>query len=1065
MFRKMNRILLSFCLVLIVSVCKVSAQQNSMETIGRIFTNIPDSIQTSVYWYWLSDNISKEGIIKDLHAMKQAGINRAFIGNIAMNPSETPYGNVKIFTSEWWDALHTALKTAGDLNIEIGIFNGPGWSQSGGPWVKPEQAMRYLAFADTLVKGGTHIHLQLRQPKDTFQDKFVIAYPYITGNSVTPSKQYYSANNKIMIDQDSVIYFSSADKITARSLMLYPDEHDIFTKAELYFKNNEGNYVLLKSFEVNRTNSQLNVGFDPYAAVTQSFEQTNSDSFKLVFTHSSKDAAFKNIILSGMPVVEDYKEKTLAKMWQTPHPLWDAYLWPQQAAVNDTSLIIRQNKVIDISDKMQPGGLLDWDAPQGEWIISRVGMTPTNVTNTPASPEGTGLEVDKMSKAHVATHFDAYIGEILSRIPPEDRKTFKVVVQDSYETGGQNWTDSFKQDFMQQYGYDPLPYLPVMEGKVVGSEDVADRFLWDVRRLVADKIAYDYVGGLRDVSHKHGLTTRLENYGHWGFPGEFLQYGGQSDEVGGEFWTEGYLGNIENKAASSSAHIYGKTKISAESFTAGGQTYARYPALLKQRGDRFFCDGINNTLLHVYFLEPNDTMPGVNTGFGTEFNRYNTWFSQMHPFTQYLKRCNMMLQQGKYVADVAYFIGEDAPKMTGVQNPPLPKGYSFDYINAEVIMKRLSVKNGRFVLPDGMSYALLVLPELNNMRPELLKKIQQLMNDGGTILGPRPERSPSLQNYPFADDSVKMLAQTLWGASTQDGKCNNAYGKGRMINGYSIEQVLADMHIQPDMQSRGAKDSLLFIHRHEAGADIYFLSNQSSKKVSVNPVFRVTGKQPELWNPLDGTQRDLSNYTNNNGTTEMPLQLDVAGSVFIVFRKPQTITTSRKNNYNEADTVFSTPLTNQWKIQFDTAFRGPAKAVVSNTLFDWGKSADSSIKYYSGKAVYTTNFNWKGDDVQHEKILLDLGNVTATAAIKVNNKDVGGIWVAPYSIDITNALKKGNNTLEITVANTWVNRLIGDQRLPVEKRKTWLSYNPYKPDSELQASGLLGPVKIIGIKY
>ncbi|MGN6213671.1 glycosyl hydrolase [Parafilimonas sp.] len=1064
MFRKMNRILLSFCLVLTVSVCKVSAQQNSMETSGRIFTNIPDSIQTSVYWYWLSDNISKEGIIKDLHAMKQAGINRAFIGNIAMNPSETPYGNVKIFTPEWWDALHTALKTAGDLNIEIGIFNGPGWSQSGGPWVKPEQAMRYLAFSDTLVKGGTHVHLQLRQPKDTFQDKFVIAYPYIASDSITPSKQYYSANNKIMVEQDSVIYFSSASKTTVRSLMLYPDDHDIFTKAVLYYKNNEGNYVLLKSFEVNRTNSQLNVGFDPYAAVTQSFEQTNSDSFKLVFTNTSKNAAFKRIVLSGVPVVENYKEKTLAKMWQTPHPLWDAYLWPQQAAVNDTSLIIHQNKVIDISDKVQPGRMLDWDAPAGEWIISRVGMTPTNVTNTPASPEGTGLEVDKMSKAHVAAHFDAYIGEILKRIPPEDRKTFKVVVQDSYETGGENWTDSFRQDFIQQYGYDPLPYLPVMEGKVVGSEDIADRFLWDVRRLVADKVAYDYVGGLRDASHKQGLTTWLENYGHWGYPGEFLQYGGQSDEVGGEFWTEGYLGNIENKAASSSAHIYGKTKVSAESFTAGGQTYARYPALLKQRGDRFFCDGINNTLLHVYFLEPNDTMPGVNTGFGTEFNRHNTWFSQMHPFTQYLKRCNMMLQQGKYVADVAYFIGEDAPKMTGVQNPPLPKGYSFDYINAEVIMKRLSVKNGRFVLPDGMSYALLVLPELNNMRPELLKKIQQLVNDGGTILGPRPEHSPSLQNYPFADDSVKMLAQTLWGPATQDGKCNRTYGKGKVIDGYSIQQVLADMQIQPDMQT-GANDSVLFIHRHEAGADIYFLSNQSSKKVSVNPVFRVTGKQPELWNPLDGTQRDLSNYTNDNGTTEVPLQLDVAGSAFIVFRKPSITATAKKTNYNEADTVFSMPLTNQWKIQFDTAFRGPAKAVVSNTLFDWGKSADSSVKYYSGKAVYITNFNWKDGDVQHEKILLDLGNVTATAAIKVNNKDVGGVWVAPYSIDITSALKKGNNTLEITVANTWVNRLIGDQRLPVEKRKTWLSYNPYKPDSELQPSGLLGPVKIIGIKY
>jgi hypothetical protein len=340
-------------------------------------------------------------------------------------------------------------------------------------------------------------------------------------------------------------------------------------------------------------------------------------------------------------------------------------------------------------------------------MILRTGMAPTRVTNGPASPEGTGLEVDKMSKTHVAEHFEAFLGQIIKKIPPGDRKTWKVTVEDSYETGGQNWTDGMMDKFKAVFGYDPLPFFPVLQGFVVGSEDMSDRFLWDMRRFIADRVAYDYVGGLREISHKYGLHTWLENYGHWGFPGEFLQYGGQSDEVAGEFWSEGELGNIENRAASSSAHIYGKNKVSAESFTAGGKAFARYPALMKQRGDRFFTEGINNTLLHVYIQQPyKNKVPGVNAPFGNEFNRLNTWFGDLDLFTDYLKRCNLLLQQGKYVADVAYFIGEDAPKMTGICDPALPRGYAYDYINAEVLLTRVKVKNGRLVLPDGMSYGI-----------------------------------------------------------------------------------------------------------------------------------------------------------------------------------------------------------------------------------------------------------------------------------------------------------------------------------------------------------------------
>lgn len=312
------------------------------------------------------------------------------------------------------------------------------------------------------------------------------------------------------------------------------------------------------------------------------------------------------------------------------------------------------------------------DVPAGEWAILRTGMASTGVTNSPAAPEATGLEIDKMNREHVRTHFDAFIGKILERIPEADRRSFKVVVQDSYETGGQNFTDDFIARFEKCYGYDPVPFLPVFEGVVVGSAETSERFLWDVRRMVADAVSYEYVGGMREVCHEHGLTTWLENYGHWGFPGEFLQYGGQSDDVAGEFWSEGELGDIENRAASSCAHIYGKSRVYAESFTCAGAAFSRYPANMKQRCDRFFAEGINSTLLTLFISQLDDgRLPGVNAAYGNEFNRNNTWYPQLNTFIEYLRRCNFMLQQGLNIADVAYFVGEDAPKMTGAS--PIPR--------------------------------------------------------------------------------------------------------------------------------------------------------------------------------------------------------------------------------------------------------------------------------------------------------------------------------------------------------------------------------------------------------
>nr|WP_242507704.1 glycosyl hydrolase [Parabacteroides goldsteinii] len=1039
--------------------------------VEKNFQDIPADIQTSIYWYWINDNISKEAVIKDLHSMKEVGINRAFIGNIGLSPQEAPYGKVKIFTDEWWDIMHTALKTATELNIEIGLFNSPGWSQSGGPWIKPEQAMRYLTCSEVKIKGPQKLQQHLTKPTKDFQDVKVIAMPvnkdYLINllekgtYTVSPSniKADLNTGKELTFNEKEItIDITLSKETTARSLVLYPAERPIRAKIELQVQEGDS-FKNIKQFTLNRTNPALNVGFEPYAPVAISLPEVKDQKLRLVM-EANPGSGIKHILLSPSPVIERFAEKSLAKMHQTPLPYWHDYLWDKQPDVTCYKMA-QPNEILDISGYMDDQGLLTWDVPEGEWIIMRTGMTPTGVTNSPASPEGTGLEVDKMSKEHVASHFDAYLGMILERIPADDRKTLKVAVQDSYETGGQNFTDDFLKEFQKRYGYDPVPFLPVFKGHIIGSPDLSDRFLWDVRRFVADKISYDYVGGLRKISHEHGMTTWLENYGHWGFPGEFLQYGGQSDEVGGEFWNEGNLGNIENRAASSCAHIYGKPKVSAESFTCGEGSYSRYPAILKQRGDWSFTEGVNNTLLHVYIHQPYENRPpGVNTNFGNEFNRLNTWYSHLGLFISYIKRANYMLQQGQNIADVAYFIGEDTPKMTGIRDPEIPKGYSYDYINAEVIERDLTVKDGKLVLPHGTSYRVLVLPKLETMRPSVLKKIEQLVADGAVILGPPPSRSPSMENYPIADQEENALAKKMWGDLSVK---RRSYGKGSIYTDVELKEVLDRSGVIPDCQF-GENDPILYVHRTAGDNEIYFITNQSDRTITVSPQFRVQGKVPELWDAVTGSIRPLPAFKQGKESTTVPLQLEAYESGFIMFRKTgKPVATGVEDNYPKPEII--TKIDQPWQVIFesDQYKRGPAQPVTFTTLTDWSKHEDESIRYYSGTAIYKTTFDVKKKP--EGKLFVDLGQVTAMAKIKINGKYVGGVWTAPYRIEVSDVIKDGINELEVEVVNTWMNRLIGDLCLPEAERPTWAHHNSWNVHSPLQTSGLLGPVNLLSIKY
>jgi len=1042
------------------------------------FVTPHDTNSVWCYWYWIGDDISKEGITKDLEAMKEVGIGAAFIGNI--NPDEAD-GPVPMLSEDWWDHMVHAVNEGKRIGVDIGTFNCPGWSMSGGPWVKPEMAMRHMVFSEAKVNGKGKVKLKLEKNGVEFQDTYVLAFPTLQAGKTKLRYKNTSINStphidnaKALIDDDisTVAFFDAASKeytinirskeiITARSIQLLPGIVGFNANCELLAQIN-GEYKSIKSFMFERQNTNVNVGPDRYGTVAIALPDVRSNAFRLVCTNKGRmwraDVGFSEIIISEAPVLENYVEKKLGKMFPSPLPKWNSYIWENQEEIENTELKIDEKQVVDISENMNASGALTWDVPAGEWTIMRFGMVPTGTTNAPSAPQGKGYEIDKANSKMARFHYDKYVGELLRRVPEENRSALKYVIADSYEQGSQNWTDGFERLFEEKFGYSPIKYLPVFAGEIVNSVEESNRFLWDLRRAVADAVAYEYVGGLREVSNENNLKLWLENYGHWGFPSEFLMYGGQSNLVAGEFWNEGSLGDIECKSGSSAAHIYGKPVTSAEAFTASQKAFLRHPAMLKKRGDWSFTEGINHFVLHLYIHQPDDSrVPGVNAWFSTEFNRHNTWFKQSKTWIEYLRRCQHMLQQGKYVADVCYFIGEDAPMMTGARNPELPEGYSYDYINAEVILDRLSVKDGKFVLPDGTSYNVMVLPPNKTMRPELLAKIEQLVNQGGVVFGQAPEISPSLANYPESDNQVKELAKKLWGAEVDQNKQIKKYGEGYVVDKLDLKATLETLELYKDVDL-DTDLPVLWTHRSMPGMEIYFLTNQSEEEVNFEPSFRVRGMKPQLWDAITGEIRILNEYTEKDGRISVPIKMLTNQSWFVVFTNNQEdVANDFDKNFPEIKTIQT--IDEKWTVDFQNKAIGPKAAVIFESLTDWTLSDNEQIKYYSGTAIYETSFEIT-EIPEDEDLFINLGDVSVMANVKLNGVDLRGVWMAPYRLAVAKHLKKGINTIEIEVVNLWRNQLIKDKKLPKEERYTWHLVDDIKPDEKPHSSGLLGPVTI-----
>lgn len=1116
------------------------------------FRNPPASARPWVYWFWMDGNLSREGMTADLEALQKAGVGGMIVMEVNVG---IPRGPVK-FMSEPWMALFThAVREAERLGLEIALNAGPGWTGSGGPWVKPEQSMQHVVSSSLDVTGPSFFSGVLPRP--------------------APREPHFV-----------------------------------------------------------------------HAPVPASLQAARNGFYRDVAV-----IAFPAVV--GGPRIADSDEKALYYRFPySSHPRVKPYLaaparypeFPSKAAIDP-------GRVVELTERLAADGRLAWKVPEGKWTLMRFGRTSTGANTRPAPEAGIGLECDKLDATALDAHFDAFVGSLLRELGPRpaSRKAGWTMLHiDSWEMGAQNWTAAFREEFQRRRGYDPLPYLPAVTGRVVESLEVSERFLWDLRQTVQNLVIENHAEHLRALGRRHGFGLSIEPYDM--NPCADLRLGGVADVPMCEFWARGYGFDTSFSCleAVSIAHTLGKPIVAAEAFTASHrEAWQLHPGNMKAQADWAFCAGINRLVFHRYAHQPwLDRRPGMTMGpYGAHYERTQTWWEMVGAWHVYVSRCQFMLRRGRPVADICYLAPEGAPHvfrpppsaLLGPRAIPDRRGYNFDGCAPETLLA-MSVKGRRLKLPHGASYRVLVLPEMETMTPALLRKVKELVEAGATVIGKPVVKSPSLSDYPRCDDEVRAMADGLWGMTARRGIGERHVGKGRVIFGgefraeqgsasenipalsssnwiwhregnpaaaapvgtrhfrrsfdlesgdeiesarlvltadnafqvsvngkhvgqgdnfkevyvfdlktflrrganllsvaaenggekpnpagligallvqfsdgrtlrletdrlwesadsgsgrwqpalelgawgmrpwgeigqqdpaqypalygdyESVARVLAQMGVPPDFESDGP---LRYTHRREGDTEIYFVANREDRLIEAQCVFRVAGKSPELWHPVTGKRRVLPDFHASGGRTSVLLGFEPHESYFIVFRRAASrAVPGGAENFPRFHTAAE--ILGPWTVHFDPLRGGPAEPARFDTLEDWSRRPEEGIRHYSGTARYRISFTLPQSSLGNRRtpLYLDLGKVQVVARVKLNGHDLGVLWHRPFRLDITSAVRAGENAAEIAVANLWPNRLIGDQSLPADKRVAWSTWNPYKENAPLLASGLLGPVTL-----
>jgi len=724
----------------------------------------------------------------------------------------------------------------------------------------------------------------------------------------------------------------------------------------------------------------------------------------------------------------------------------------------------------NLSANMDAQGVLTWQVPAGEWTIMRFGYTPTGAEVSTSSGKWQGRVLDPLNPKTFNRYWDTNVEPLLKLIGPMAGKTLKYLQTDSWEAGGCNWTEAFAQEFRKRRGYDIMPYLPVVAGKIVGSRDESNRFLADLRKTISDCVAENHYAIFAQRSAKYGIGLQPESAGPHAGPFDGLKNYGYSDIMMSEFWSPSPhrptpVNRFFVKQAASAAHIYNKPLVGAESFTTIGPHWNDVIwSAMKSSADHEFCAGLNLVYLHTFTCSPKEMgLPGQEYFAGTHFNPNVTWWDYSTGFVQYLTRCQYILQQGQSVADVLYYYGDHVPNIARqkADDPghALPE-FDYDVIN-EDRLQVLSVKNGRIMLPHGLSYRVLVLPDHQVLSLVALRKVAQLVQAGGTVIGLKPKSTASLVGYPTSETELKTLADRLWGAG-ESAVGERKTGAGRVVWGKTARELLLNDGVKPDAELTGTTGQVFdYFHKTLNNVDYYFVSNQNATAAQLNATFRVSGRQPELWDPVTGIIKPATAFQQKDGRISLPLDLTPYGSVFVVFRKP--IPATKQGTATERNAPTFSPvstLSGPWQVAFNQKWisSGPSSVTFDN-LIDWTKRPEDGIHFYSGTATYRKTFD---APTNTGNLFLDLGDVqdVGVARVRLNGQDLGIVWAPPFRVPVSRVLKPTGNQLEIEVVNSWRNRLIGDRTKPKEQRLTNTNVT-VRSDWKLQPSGLLGPVRLL----
>jgi len=1151
LFFRIQQVVLKFIVacLFIIFVCEGCTERNRTDHFNiQDFKHPSRKVGVHTWWHWMDGRITRDGITKDLESMKRQGVLQATILNVGMSAKGSGVDKIIFNTEEWYDMFEWALKEANRLGIIIGIHNCDGWSESGGPWITPEMSMKKFVFSKTRITQDMN-NIVLPKPlceTDFYRDVAVVAFkknnnqmfesnelPRVTVNDTIDGMLLMDGNPESMLEvkNGDVFRFENQKKILKTRISLMQNFKGAFyfpgpKTIEYSISASDDGIHFKKITEVATNKFYVNAIIDIPPTSAKYFQVKVKKIHKLRPWHH---AALAELSLLGKNEEPAYNPTIVCPLEKTASA---RVIDIDKLYVSNSTLkkedIVDKTSIVDLTDKMTDDGTLTWKAPAGNWAVIRFGYTTTGAKNGPATKEGVGLECDKMDTAALSFHFSQFPRKLIEHAGAFTGNTFKFFLIDSWERGYQTWTGKMPEEFRKLRGYNLINWIPVLCGETVENTEVSEGFLYDFRKTIADLFERNYYKHFYDLCHENGLELHGEViYGDNGpFPPvDVLKTNDYMDMPMYEFWADLNSDRLVQYTPRAktirnfpvyAANFYNKPIIGTEAFT-GFAHYSESPADLKLFGDRAFCSGINQMILHSYVHQPCEKKPGITLGqHGSHFNRHYPAWQHAQSWLEYLSRVQYILQKGVISSEVLYFLGDQYPQF--FENnaiSSLPNNYQTIPCNYDVLTK-LSVRNNKLQFAKNQRFSILVLPDRPVLEYQTLKEVARLIKQGALVYGVKPLQMFSLKNKKEKTAAFKQLADEIWKGYTEEANGQNNYGSGVVIWGKPLDKVVEDYKIMPDFTSN-CPDSLnlMYIHKNTAGQDVFYVVNQKDSVYHRECVFKVpAGRIPTLWNPMTGEVKKVMVYTKEAGSIRIPVTFMPEQSLFFIFTKdqedshickietgedvlfpsgdvtkvidfPRVCSDSNGNVSCVASEEDDYKLTNSRGDLLDIKSNVPDTLLLDNicgkiilypinsdqtdtlainkfkSFTDWEIPA---VKYFSGTAVYEIDFSlpkeWANSK---EPVALAFADFDATAELILNGHSLGTIWSFENRFPVGQWLKETNH-LTVTIGTTVRNRIIGDYNEHGNFYNVWTS-GPVKrflnKNSVLKPSGIIDPVMLI----